>query len=159
MDYLDVKWLHVLSSTILFGTGIGSAFYLLVATWSRDARAVATVSRYVVLADWLFTATTAVFQPLSGFSLMHMAGGMPISVPWIAWSLGLYGFAIACWLPVVWIQHRLRDLAAQAARIGAPLQPAFWRFFAWWVGLGCLAFAAFLAIFYLMVAKRLPGVM
>lgn len=158
MDYVTVKWLHVLSSTVLFGTGIGSAYYLLVATWSRDTRAVASVSRHVVIADWLFTATTAVFQPVSGFWLMHLAGGIPASTPWIAWSLVLYGLAIACWLPVVWIQVRLRDLSSQAAREGAPLPPAYRRFFAWWVGLGCLAFAAFLLIFYLMVAKRVPWV-
>ena len=156
MQYLDVKWLHVLSSTMLFGTGIGSAFYLLLATLGRDARAVATVSRYVVITDWVFTATTAVFQPLSGFWLMHLAGGMPVATPWIAWSLALYVLAIACWLPVVWIQLRLRDLSAGAAAEGAVLPPAFWRFFGWWVSLGCVAFVAFLLIFYLMIAKRLP---
>lgn len=156
MEYLDVKWLHVLSSTVLFGTGIGSAFYLLLATIGRDARAVAIVSRYVVTTDWVFTATTAVFQPLSGFWLMHLAGGMPWSTPWIAWSLGLYAVAIACWLPVVWIQLRLRDLSARAAAKDRVLPPAYWRFFGWWVALGCIAFLAFLAIFYLMIAKRLP---
>lgn len=156
MDYLSVKWLHILSSAVLFGTGIGSAFYLLLATLGRDARAVATVSRYVVITDGVFTATTAVFQPLSGFWLMHLAGGMPWSTPWIAWSLVLYAFAIACWIPVVWIQLRLRDLSAQAAGAGGPLPPAYWRFFRWWMGLGGVAFLAFLAIFHLMVAKQLP---
>lgn len=156
MDYLTVKWLHVLSSTVLFGTGIGSAFYLLMATWSRNPHAVAAVSRHVVVADWLFTATTVVFQLLSGFWLMHLAGGIPVSTPWIAWSLALYAFAVACWLPVVWIQLRLRDLASQAARQDAPLPDAYRRLFTWWVGLGGAAFAAFLVIFYLMVAKRLP---
>ena len=29
MEYAIVKWLHVLSSTLLFGTGLGSAFYML----------------------------------------------------------------------------------------------------------------------------------
>ena len=119
MDYLCVKWLHILSSTVLFGAGIGSAFYLLVATLGRDATAVATISRYVVISDWVFTATTAVMQPLTGFWLMHLAGGIPWSTPWIAWSLGLYAFAIACWMPVVWIQLRLRDLSAQAAGAAA----------------------------------------
>lgn len=157
MEYLLVKWLHVLSSTMLFGTGIGSAFYLLLATLGRDARAVATVSRYVVVTDWVFTATTAVFQPVSGFWLMHLAGGMPWTTPWIAWSLALYAFAIACWLPVVWIQLRLRHLSAEAAAANAPLPAAYWRFFRWWVGLGAAAFFAFLVIFYLMVAKRLPA--
>jgi uncharacterized membrane protein len=156
MDYLVLKWLHVLSSAMLFGTGIGSAFYLLLATWGRDARSVATVSRYVVVTDWVFTATTAVFQPLSGLWLMHLAGGMPLATPWIAWSLALYAFAIACWLPVVWIQLRLRDLSGQAAAAGAKLPPAYWRLFRWWVALGFAAFMAFLEIFYLMVAKRPP---
>jgi hypothetical protein len=68
VEYLIVKWLHVISSTVLFGTGIGSAFYLLATTLSRDVRAVAVVARMVVRADWLFTATTAVLQPLTGFS-------------------------------------------------------------------------------------------
>lgn len=156
MDYLTVKWLHVLSSTMLFGTGIGSAFYLLLATVSREARAVAVVSRQVVVTDWIFTATTAVFQPLSGFWLMHLAGGMPASTPWIAASLWLYAFAIACWLPVVWIQLRLRDVSREAAEQGRELPRAYWRLFAWWVGLGCLAFVDFVLIFHLMVAKRLP---
>ena len=156
MDYLTLKWLHVLSSTVLFGTGIGSAFYLLVASLSRDVRTIAAVTRWVVAADWLFTATTAVLQPLTGLWLVRMAG-MPLSVPWIEWSLWLYAFAIACWLPVVWIQVRLRVLAnAAAAQGSATLPRAFWRFFAAWVGLGFAAFFAFLAIFYLMVAKQLP---
>src|SRR5207248_19197 len=98
-------------------------------------RAVAAVSRHVVVADWLFTAPTAVFQPLSGFWLMHLAGGIPWSTPWLRWSLVLYAFAIACWLPVVWIQYRLRDLSARAAAMGPRLPPAYWRFFGAWVAL------------------------
>ena len=155
MDYVFVKWLHVLSSTMLFGTGIASAFYLLLATLSRDSLKVATVSRYVVITDWLFTATTAVFQPLTGFWMMYLAG-MSWSTPWIAWSLALYVVALACWLPVVWIQLRLRDLSAQAAASNSRLPAAYWRLFGWWMGLGCVAFVAFLAIFYVMVAKQLP---
>jgi uncharacterized membrane protein len=156
VDYVVVKWLHVLSSTILFGTGIGSAFYLLLATIGHDARAVAVVSRYVVITDWVFTATTAIFQPLSGFWLMHLAGGMPWSTPWIAWSFALYAIAIACWIPVVWIQLRLRDISVAAALSGPRLPQAYWHLFRWWVGLGCIAFGLFIAIFYMMVAKRVP---
>jgi uncharacterized membrane protein len=154
MDYLTVKWLHVLSSTILFGTGIGSAFYLLLAAIGRDARTVAVVSRFVVITDWLFTATTAVFQPLSGWWLAHMAQ-MPMTTPWLRLSWVLYVFAIACWLPVVWIQGKLRDISADAAARGSALPHAWWRLFGWWVVLGIAAFVAFLAIFHLMIAKRL----
>lgn len=155
MDYLFLKWLHILSSTVLFGTGIGSAFYLLVASLGRDARSVAAVSGWVVTADWLFTSTTAVLQPLTGWLLVRSAG-MPWSQPWLTWSIHLYVLAIACWLPVVWIQLRLRDEARRCAAAGAALSPRYWRFFAWWVGLGFVAFFAFLAIFWLMVAKRVP---
>ncbi|AKJ27845.1 DUF2269 family protein [Caldimonas brevitalea] len=152
MDYLLVKWLHVLSSTFLFGTGIGSAWYLLFATLSRDVRAVAVVSRWVVRADWLFTATTIVFQPLSGYYMMKLAG-MPASSPWLRDSIVLYALATACWLPVVWLQMRLRDLAQQAADGGQALPPLYFRYFKIWVLLGIPAFFAFVAVFYLMVVK------
>jgi uncharacterized membrane protein len=113
---------------------------------------VAVVTRIVVIADWLFTAPTAVIQPLTGFYLIHLAG-FPMTSHWIRWSLALYAIAIACWLPVVWLQMRLRDVAAEAARGSAELPAAYWFYFRWWVGLGFPAFFAFLAIFWLMVAK------
>jgi len=155
MDYLVLKWLHILSSTVLFGTGIGSAFYLLVASLGRDARTAATVSGYVVVADWIFTATTAIFQPLSGW-LMVRASGMPWSQPWLVRSVILYVIAIACWLPVVRIQVQLRNESRLCVAAGQPLSPRYWKLFAAWTALGAVAFLAFLAIFWLMVTKRLP---
>ena len=152
MDYVVIKWLHILSSTFLFGTGIGSAWYMLFATMSRDVRAIAVVTRNVVWADWLFTATTAVIQPLTGFYMIHLAG-YPFHSKWIMWSIALYVLAGACWLPVVWIQMRLRDLSAEAARTDSELPPQYWRLFKTWVALGVPAFAAFVIIFWLMVAK------
>ena len=154
-DYLLVKTLHILSATFLFGTGVGTAFYLLVTTLGRDVRVVASVTRWVVIADWLFTATTAVLQPLTGIWLAHRLG-MPLHVGWLKWSLALYAVAIACWLPVVWLQMRLRDLAAAALEAGTPLPPAYWRTFRAWVLLGVPALFAFLAIFWLMVVKPVP---
>lgn len=152
MDYLIVKWLHVLSSTILFGTGIGSAFYMLTATLQRDARVVAAVARNVVLADWLFTTPTVVLQPLTGIYLMYLTG-MPMSTRWIAWSLGLYALAVACWLPVVWLQIKMKQLARASAERNAPLDAQYWRYFRVWFALGVPAFFAFVAVFYLMVVK------
>lgn len=152
MDYVTVKWLHILSSTFLFGTGIGSAFYLLFATVSRDVRAIAVVTRTVVLADWLFTTTTAILQPLTGFYLVRLAG-FPVYSTWIRWSVILYVLALACWLPVVWIQIRLRAIAREAVEQNAPLSFAYWRYFWTWVALGVPAFFAFVMVFYLMVAK------
>jgi uncharacterized membrane protein len=152
MDYLVVKWLHILSSTFLFGTGIGSAWYMLFSNISRDVRAIAVVSRYVVIADWLFTATTIVAQPTTGFYMIHLAG-YPMHSRWIAWSLVLYLVAAACWIPVVWLQMRLRDLSQEAASLGTELPPVYWKLFRAWVILGIPAFFAFVAIFWLMVAK------
>jgi uncharacterized membrane protein len=152
MDYLIVKWLHIVSSTFLFGTGVGSAFYLFFVTLHRDVRAIAVVTRYVVIADWLFTATTAILQPVTGFYLLHIMG-IPMSTHWVAVSLVLYVIAIGCWLPVVRIQMRLRDLSQLAYRAGVPLPAAYWKAFRWWVALGVPALFAFLAIFWLMVAK------
>lgn len=152
MEYLLLKWLHILSSTLLFGTGIGSAFYLLVTVLSGDMRLIAHVARWVVRADWLFTATTAIAQPLTGIWLVHLMG-LPLGTGWVAWSLGLYAVAIACWLPVVWLQMRLRDLAQQCAERGEAANAQFRRLFIAWVALGVPALAAFLAIFWLMVAK------
>ena len=155
MDYVVLKWVHVLSSTILFGAGVGSAFHLFAATLRRKVDGIATATRNVVVADWLLTTPTAILQPLTGIWLVHLMG-VPFSTPWVAWSLGLYAVAIAAWLPVVWIQIRMRDVAAQADRDGAPVPPAYDRMFHQWVVLGFFAFFAFLLVFWLMVAKRLP---
>ena len=152
MDYVVVKWLHILSSTFLFGTGIGSAWYMLFANISGDVRAIAVVARNVVIADWVFTATTAIIQPATGFYMIHLAG-YPLDSTWIRWSIALYVLAGACWLPVVWIQMRLRDLSAEAVRNDTALPPQYWRYFKTWVALGVPAFAAFIVIFWLMVAK------
>ncbi|WP_017759760.1 DUF2269 family protein [Pseudacidovorax intermedius] len=155
MEYLTLKWIHVLSSTVLFGTGIGSAYYLLAATLTRDARSTARVAGLVVRADWLFTATTAVLQPLTGWWMLHRLQ-MPWSTPWVAASVGCYVAAIACWLPVVWMQMRMHRLAREAAALGAPLPRRYWRLFALWVLLGAVAFVLFLLIFWMMVTRQVP---
>ncbi|OBV39566.1 DUF2269 family protein [Janthinobacterium psychrotolerans] len=152
MEYLIVKWLHIVSSTLLFGTGIGSAFYMLFTSLSRDVRAIAVVSRHVVRADWLFTATTVVFQPLSGFYMIHLAG-YPLASAWIVWSIVLYLVAGACWLPVVWLQMRMRDMAQASARDNLALPALYWRYLRLWTALGVPAFFALIIVFYLMTAK------
>ncbi len=152
MEYLIVKWLHILSSTFLFGTGIGSAFYMLFTSISRDVRAIAVVSRHVVLADWIFTATTVVIQPVTGLYMMHLAG-IPLHSKWIMWSFALYFLAGACWLPVVWMQIKMRDMAQVAAKDGTALPALYWRYLRIWVALGIPAFFALVIVFWLMVAK------
>ena len=153
-EYIVVKWLHVLSSTILFGTGLGSAFYTFVASRSRDPAAAAFVLRWVVVADWVFTTTAVIVQPVTGFYLVYLAGYMPTS-RWILWSTILYFVAGACWLPVVWMQIRMRDLAREAVAARTPLPDRYFRLFRAWIALGIPAFASLVVVFFLMVAKPL----
>lgn len=155
MDYLVLKWIHILSSTILFGAGVGSAFHLFAATLRRRTAGIATGTRNVVIADWLLTTPAAIVQPATGLWLVHKMG-VPYSTGWIAWSLGLYAVAMACWLPVVWMQMRMRDIAAGAEDAGQPIPAAYDRLFHRWVVLGFAAFFVFLLIFWLMVTKKVP---
>lgn len=156
MEYLIVKWLHILSSTLLFGTGIGSAWYLLFAVISKNVQAIAVVTRILVIADWLFTGVTMIAQPATGFYLIHLAG-FPMQTSWIKWSIALFVIALLCWLPVVWLQMKMRDIAAEAMQQAAPLPAQFWRYFRAWIVLGIPAFFAFIAVFYLMVVKPAWG--
>lgn len=152
MEYLWLKWLHILSATVLFGTGFGTAYFKWSADQSGDVRAIAAVMRRVVLADWLFTSTTIVIQPLTGLWMAHLAG-YPLSRGWIAWSLMLYCLAGLCWLPVVWLQLRMRDMAVKAAAEANDLPGLYHRYSRIWFWLGMPAFGALIVVYYLMVFR------
>lgn len=150
--YLALKFVHVLSATLLFGTGLGTAFHMWMTHRRGDVAAIANAARLTVLADWLFTAPAVVLQPLSGAGLMYIAGDS-LAQSWLVAALVLYGVAGACWLPVVALQIRVRRLAAAAAANGQALTPEYFRSMRWWFALGWPAFLAVLAIFWLMIAK------
>jgi uncharacterized membrane protein len=150
--YLILKWLHVIGATVFLGTGAGIAFFMLMAHRSRDARIIAAVARGVVMADYVFTASAVVAQPVTGV-LLARAAGYGLNEGWILLSIGLYLFTGAFWLPVVWMQKRMRDLARAAAEVGGPLPDAYHRLFRWWFAFGFPAFTAVLAIFWLMIAR------
>ena len=152
MTFLWLKIIHILSATVLFGTGLGTAWYQWRAHRTGDARVIAAVSREVVLADWLFTTPAVIIQPVTGV-WMALLVGYPLTSPWLAWSIGLYLLAGACWLPVVWIQLQLRDLAAAAARQGGDLPARYHRLFRIWFALGWPAFIAVVVVFALMVLR------
>lgn len=150
--YSLLKTAHILSSVVLVGTGFGSAFYLFFAHRSRSLPAIAVVARLVVRADAWFTTPAVIFQPLSGLYLAHLAG-WPWTTSWIALSLGLFVIAGACWLPVVWLQWRMAAMAAHCLERAQPLPGRYRRYARIWEGLGYPAFAAMLAVYWLMVAK------
>jgi uncharacterized membrane protein len=147
-----LRWLHVIGAMVLFGTGAGIAFFMLMAHRSGDARIVAHVAGTVVIADLLFTATAVVAQPVTGI-LLAARTGWPLDTFWIVASLILYVVTGAFWLPVVWMQKRMRDLARAAAAEDAPLPPAYHRLYRLWFWFGFPAFAAVLAIIWLMLAR------
>jgi uncharacterized membrane protein len=150
--YLSIKWLHIVSSTVLFGTGLGIAFFFVRAQRTGNVAVIASVGRDVVLADAVFTATAAIIQPVSGMALALMAG-YPLASPWLLLSIALYLLVGACWLTVVWLQIWMRDLAIAAAATSSPLPEQYRKYYRWWFALGCPAFIGVLVIFYLMVAK------
>jgi uncharacterized membrane protein len=125
---------------------------MLLAHRTGDARVVAGVARIVVIADFLFTATAVVLQPITGFALVWNVG-YGLGEHWIVLSLVLYLVTGAFWLPVVWMQARMRTLAAEAAAAGRPLPPGYHRLFRWWFAFGFPAFGAVAAIFWLMIAR------
>jgi uncharacterized membrane protein len=150
--YLSVKWIHILSSVVLVGTGFGSAYYMFFVNRSKNIVAQAMVSKLVVRADWWFTSPTVVIQPATGFYLAYLSG-FPLTASWLTVSICLFIFAGICWLPVVWLQIRMAAIANEALQQGTELPGIYWRYARYWEVLGYPAFIAMLMIFYLMVAK------
>lgn len=152
MTYDILRFLHVIGATVLLGTGAGIAFFMVISNRSGDPRLIAHVGGIVVLADRVFTATAAIVQPITGYLLAREAG-WPVVSGWVGLSLALYIIVGAFWLPVVWMQIRLRNMARLAAREGKALPAAYHRLYRWWFAFGFPAFAAVLAIIWLMLTK------
>jgi uncharacterized membrane protein len=151
-EYYVLKFLHVIGATVLLGTGAGIAFFMLMAHRTGDAKVVAGVARIVVIADYVFTATAVVAQPVTGV-LLARSVGYSLSEGWIVASIGLYLLTGAFWLPVVWMQSRMRALSSLAAERGEALPAEYHRLFRWWFAFGFPAFAAVLGIFWLMITR------
>lgn len=150
--YFALKYLHVLGAIVLLGTGSGIAFFMLMAHRSGDAAYIFRTSQTVVIADVIFTATAVVAQPVTGLMLASFID-VPLTQGWLVLSLTLYVVAGLFWLPVVWMQMKMRDLAGQAVRDGAPLPAAYHRLFKLWFAFGFPGFGSVAAILWLMIAK------
>lgn len=152
MTFLLLKYVHVIGAAVLLGTGAGIAFFMLMAHRSGRSDTIAAVARIVVIADLVFTATAVAAQPITGVLLARSAG-YSLRDGWILLSIGLYLLTGAFWLPVVFMQMRIRHLAQASAASGTPLSPEYHRLFRLWFAFGFPAFAAVLAIFWLMIAR------
>ena len=157
MTYLILKYLHIISAILLFGTGLGSAFYKWMADRNGNVSHIAITNKNVVLADWLFTTPTVIFQPLSGIWMASLIG-LPLTTPWIMLSLILYIIAGACWLPVVYLQIKMQKMSAHAMQVETELSHDYWRYAKIWFGLGVPAFLAMVLVVLLMVFKHTFGV-
>jgi len=150
--YFTARWLHILSSTVLFGTGIGTAFQMVWAMRTGRVETIHSVASGVVIADWIFTTPAGLIQPLTGLWLIYLAGH-PWNAPWLLTTYALYLLAFATWAPVVHLQIRIRDLAGEALAKGTPLPAKAHHLYRIWFALGWPAFAALVGIFWLMVSK------
>ncbi|MDE1461450.1 DUF2269 family protein [Spartinivicinus poritis] len=150
--YLLLKLVHIISSTLLFGTGLGTAFYMWRADRSQNLNTIAITSQNVVLADWLFTTPAVIIQPVTGIWMLLLVG-LPLTTSWVMASLVLYVITGLCWIPVVYIQIKIAKLAKAAVSENQPLPVTYRKLMTCWYSLGWPAFISVMAIFYLMVFK------
>jgi uncharacterized membrane protein len=153
-NYLALKMIHILSAVVVTGTGAGIAFFMFMASRSNNINAIAVTARHVVLADWLFTAPAVIVQFVSGVLLMDVLGYSYTS-KWFFTVMALFLFIGTCWIPVVFMQYKLKGLA-DLSMISGVLDPKFRMMMRYWTALGVPAFISVLIIFWLMVFKPLP---
>jgi uncharacterized membrane protein len=151
-SYFVLKLVHVISATVLFGTGLGIAFFKWITDRTGNTGAIRVVSEKVVLADWLFTLPAILVQAATGVALARLLG-YPLFRGWLAWAIVLFCVAGLCWIPVVWLQLRMRDLARMSERGGAPMDALYRSYARVWFWLGVPAFASVVLVFWLMIAK------
>jgi len=151
-SYLILKAIHITSAAVLFGTGLGIAFFKWITDRSGNVTAIRVVSEKVVLADWLFTLPAIIVQVATGVALMKTLG-YSLSQAWLAWSIVLFCVAGLCWVPVVWLQIRMRDVARESEHAGTSMGEGYWNYARLWFWLGVPAFTAVILVFWLMVAK------
>lgn len=150
--YLIIKTLHIISATILFGTGIGIAFFMLCSHFTDNIHEKFYAARNTVLADYFFTLPAVIVQPATGIWLVWY-GPYDWMDAWLVVTYAIYIMAGLCWMPVVWIQIQLKNMLATAAETGETLPERYYRFFKIWFVLGWPAFIGLVVVFFLMVFK------
>lgn len=150
--YFALKLVHILSAAVLAGTGFGIAFFKWIVDRTGNITAIRIVSEKVVLADWAFTLPAIVVQVVTGLALAHIVG-YPLTRDWLLGAICLFCLAGLCWLPVVRLQIRMRDLARAYEKHGMAIGQKYLRYSRIWFWLGVPAFSSVMIIFWLMVAK------
>jgi uncharacterized membrane protein len=147
--YEGLKIIHIITASVLFGTGLGTAIYMLYANLLKNIPLIALATQRVVTADWLFTGISGVLQPLTGIAMLYLKG-YKLTNTWAIAVFTCYGIAAVCWFIVVYLQIRCRDLAIAALKANTALPKQYQPYFVAWVILGVPAFLSLIVIFYLM---------
>ncbi len=151
MDPFLLKWVHIVSSTLLFGAALGSSIHYWLAHTTQEVRTIASVMRTVVAMDWWVVTTTGLIQPASGILLVQ-ANGHSFSEPWLLVTYALYTIVSLIWFYVAWLQIRCRNMARAASTWDA-LPIEYHRSMQRWLWCAGTAFVLALVIFWLMVSK------
>jgi len=158
MTYLFLKYVHIISAIILFGTGLGSAFYKWMADRNGNIQNIAITNKHVVFADWLFTTPTVIIQPVTGIWMAHIIR-LPITTDWLLISIILYFIAGVCWVPVVVLQIKMQKMSEQAVTNQTELPIQYWHYARVWFWLGVPAFLAMILVVLIMVFKHTFGML
>lgn len=150
MIFLTLKLIHIFSAIILFGLGCGTVFFKMMADRTGNHAAIAVTSKHVVLADWWFTTPTVIIQPVTGI-LMAEQLAMSLTDEWMIQTMVLYLLTGLCWLPVIYLQIRMSDIANKSLMEKKPLPNQYHYYSKIWMWLGVPAFFAMLSITTLMV--------
>ncbi|WP_439359323.1 DUF2269 family protein [Bradyrhizobium sp. DASA03007] len=150
--YFLVKFLHVIGAIVILGTGTGIAFFMLMAHRTNDAEFIARTAAVVVIADAIFTLSAVILQPITG-GLLMMLSATSLTERWLLASLGLYAVAGLFWVPVVFMQIEMRDLARKAAEQCNALPERYFVLLRRWFIFGFPGFGATMLILWLMIAK------
>ncbi len=156
MGYDIVKWTHIVSATVFFATGVGTAVWMWLAHGNGDVRVIASVARIVVRIDLGFTATSGLVLPVTGAILVSMAD-VPAGAPWLIASYILYAIAFICWTMATRLRINVRDMAESSASQSQALPDRYYRYMRWWFQLSWPALVAFLVVIYLMLAQPLAA--
>lgn len=152
--YLILKLIHILAAVVVTGIGAGIAFFMFMANRSNNPQAIYITAKHVILGDWIFTTPAVITQIITGIFLMNIQG-YSFSAPWFYWVIGLFSFIGVCWLPVLRIQYKLRELAKVSVDKNQ-VTPEFKSLMKTWTLLGIPAFTAIMVIYWLMVFKPFP---
>ncbi len=147
MSYPLLKLIHIISATIMIGTGLGSAFYLYFTYKKGQVSTVKEVLKLVVTADTIFTTPSVVIQFITGLLLSNLLGFTYTNWFWVVLSVSFV--VLILWVRAALIQLKLKKILDKEKS----LTVQFHRLMKIWFYLGVPSFLGAVYIYYLMVYK------